>query len=173
MCPAVNSQRTEVSNQLLLIPEPRKTGKVLVLHWKELVFEYFKPMSNGWGSSFRYYYAHLKRLFYLTATYLVRRNKCSVGPETSISPSGKGQGPTSFSERGLFFSEIGKEQSSRGKGNGRDLFNRGYTCFMPYRYIFSTSQTSWPQPKVYEIMILVIWKPWGYSLRSKITQFWD
>ena len=35
-------------------------------------------------------------------------NKCSVGPETSISPSGKGQGPTSFSERGLFFSEIGQ-----------------------------------------------------------------
>ena len=36
------------------------------------------------------------------------RNKCSVGLETSISPSGKGQGPTSFSERGLFFSEIGQ-----------------------------------------------------------------
>ena len=35
-------------------------------------------------------------------------NKCSVGPETSISPRGKGQGPTSFSERGLFFSEIGQ-----------------------------------------------------------------
>ena len=35
-------------------------------------------------------------------------NKCSVEPETSISPSGKGQGPTSFSERGLFFSEIGQ-----------------------------------------------------------------
>ena len=67
-------------------------------------------------------------------------NKCSVGPETSICPRGKGQGPTSFSERGLFFSEIwtasqgltvrprldspdrGKEQSSRGKGGGRDLF---------------------------------------------------
>ena len=24
----------------------------------------------------------------------------------------------------------------------------------------STSQTSWPQPKVYEIIILKIWKPW-------------
>ena len=34
---------------------------------------------------------------------LPRENKCSVGPETSIFPSGKGQGPTSFSERGLFF----------------------------------------------------------------------
>ena len=28
----------------------------------------------------------------------------------------------------------GKEQSSRGKGRGRDLFNRGYTCFMPYTH---------------------------------------
>ena len=36
------------------------------------------------------------------------QNKCSVGPETSISPREKGQGPTSFSERGLFFSEIGQ-----------------------------------------------------------------
>ena len=35
-------------------------------------------------------------------------NKCSVGPETSVSPREKGQGPTSFSERGLFFSEIGQ-----------------------------------------------------------------
>jgi len=35
-----------------------------------------------------------------------KKNKCSVGPETSICPRGKGQGPTSFSERGLFFSEI-------------------------------------------------------------------
>ena len=34
--------------------------------------------------------------------------KCSVGPETSISPREKGQGLTSFSERGLFFSEIGQ-----------------------------------------------------------------
>ena len=36
----------------------------------------------------------------------MQQNKCSVGPETSICPRGKGQGPTSFSERGLFFSEI-------------------------------------------------------------------
>ena len=62
-------------------------------------------------------------------TLLGGLDKCSVGPETSISPRGKAQGPTSFSERGLFFSEIeqlsdrGKEQSSRGKGRGRDLFN--------------------------------------------------
>ena len=79
----------------------------------------------------------------------IRRNKCFVGPETSMSPRGKAQGPTFF-ERGLFFSQIGqlsdrgKEQSSREKGRGRELFNGGYTCFMPYRYIFSTSQTSWP-----------------------------
>ena len=36
------------------------------------------------------------------------KNKCSVGSETSISPRGKGHGPTSFSERGLFFSGIGQ-----------------------------------------------------------------
>ena len=105
------------------------------------------------------------------------QNKCSVGPETSISPRGKGQGQTSFSERGLFFSEIGqlsdrgKEQSSREKGRGWDLFYQGYTCFMPYRYIFSTSQTSWPQLKVYEIIIFKIWKPWEYGWQSKIIKF--
>ena len=38
----------------------------------------------------------------------IRQNKCSVGPETSISPTGKGQGPTSFSERGPIFSEMGQ-----------------------------------------------------------------
>ena len=35
------------------------------------------------------------------------QNKCSVGPETSITEIEKGQGPTSFSERGLSYSEIG------------------------------------------------------------------
>ena len=99
-------------------------------------------------------------------------NKCSVGPETSICPRGKGQGPTSFSERGLFFSEIWTAsqgltvvqprpqaeagQSDRGwtvqieeknspleeKEEAETFSTRGYTCFMPYRYIFSTSQTS-------------------------------
>ena len=49
-----------------------------------------------------------------TKTILIsKKNKCSVGPETSISPRGKGQGPTSFSERGLFFSEIGQSRSRK------------------------------------------------------------
>ena len=106
------------------------------------------------------------------------QNNCSVGPETSIPEIEKlkAQLPflrEDFSVPRLDSQDRGKEKFSQGKGRGRELFYWGYICFMPYRYIFSTSQTSWPQPKVYEIMILVIWKPWGYSLRSKITQSWD
>ena len=107
-----------------------------------------------------------------------QQNKCSVGLETSIPEIEKLKAQLPFLREDFSFPRLdspdrGKEKSSWGKGRGRELFYRGYTCFMPYRYIFSTSQTSWPQPKVYEIIILKIWKPWEYGSRSKIKKICD
>ena len=47
-----------------------------------------------------------KTQFSINYLFFLAYNLCSVGPENSIYPRGKAQGPTSFSERGFFFSEI-------------------------------------------------------------------